>query len=190
MKSVIVNFTLFCLLMTSCAQKIQSQQTINDRAKDAILAIKNRDMKKLSLLAHPVRGIRFSPYSYVDFKNDIVITANPLIDIFGYEKKYTWGAYHGSGEPIELTFKEYFTQFIYDKDFANAKMISYNAIVVRGNTQNNISDVYPGSIFIEYHFPGYDPRYEGMDWKSLRLVFEEKDSVWYLIAIVHDQWTI
>ncbi|HJZ23064.1 MAG TPA: hypothetical protein VJ201_01270 [Candidatus Babeliales bacterium] len=147
-------------------------------------------MEKLSVIAHPVKGIRFSPYSFVDISNDIVITANPLVDIFDDEKKYLWGAYDGSGEPIELTFNEYFTQFIYDKDFANAKMVSYNASIVKGNRKNNIHEVYPNSTFVEYHFPGYDPKYEGMDWKSLRLVFEEKDNVWYLIAIVHDQWTI
>jgi hypothetical protein len=29
-----------------------------------------------------------------------------------------------------------------------------------------------------------------MDWQSLRLVFEETAGNWYLVGIVHDQWTI
>jgi hypothetical protein len=29
-----------------------------------------------------------------------------------------------------------------------------------------------------------------MDWRSLRLVFEEQGGSWYLVGIVHDQWTI
>jgi (p)ppGpp synthase/HD superfamily hydrolase len=29
-----------------------------------------------------------------------------------------------------------------------------------------------------------------MDWRSLRLVFEKKDDIWYIVGIIHDQWTI
>jgi (p)ppGpp synthase/HD superfamily hydrolase len=29
-----------------------------------------------------------------------------------------------------------------------------------------------------------------MDWRSLRLVFEKKNDIWYLVGIIHDQWTI
>jgi len=239
MTSKIINYTLACLLITSCqlggqdinkesssqvredtsiaevlsiqgtsektdqptpnpshregrtnAQKSHSQQVITDRANDAILAIKNRDMAKLSALVYPDEGIRFSPYSYVDVKNDIVIPVTRLENIFDDVTNYTWGTYAGSGELIELSFTEYFKRFIYDQDFANAEEIGYNKIIGKGNLQNNILEAYPGSIFVEYHFPGFDPKYEGMDWKSLRLVFQEYDSTLYLIAIIHDQWTI
>lgn len=44
--------------------------------------------------------------------------------------------------------------------------------------------------YVEYHFPGFEKKYEGKDWKSLRLVFEKKNDRWYLVGIVHDQWTI
>jgi len=26
---------------------------------------------------------------------------------------------------------------------------------------------------VEYHFPGIDPQYGGLDWRSLRLVFQQ-----------------
>jgi hypothetical protein len=42
---------------------------------------------------------------------------------------------------------------------------------------------------VEYYFPGFDPQYEGMDWRSLRLIFLQDNDVWYLAGIVHDQWT-
>jgi hypothetical protein len=29
-----------------------------------------------------------------------------------------------------------------------------------------------------------------MDWRSLRLFLEQKDGTWYLVGIVHGQWTI
>jgi len=43
---------------------------------------------------------------------------------------------------------------------------------------------------VEYHFPGFDKKYEGMDWASLRLVLIEAKDGWKLVGIVHDQWTI
>jgi hypothetical protein len=29
-----------------------------------------------------------------------------------------------------------------------------------------------------------------MDWESLRLVFVQEDGAWWLVGIVHDEWTI
>jgi hypothetical protein len=29
-----------------------------------------------------------------------------------------------------------------------------------------------------------------MDWESLRLVFQEEGGVWYLVGVIHDEWTI
>jgi len=43
---------------------------------------------------------------------------------------------------------------------------------------------------VEYHFPGIDPQYGGLDWRSLRLVFQQSGGEWYLVGIIHDQWTI
>ena len=63
-------------------------------------------------------------------------------------------------------------------------------LIGKGNTLNNIAQVYPNGEFVEFHFTGFDTQYEGMDWTSLRLVFEENNGTWFLIGIVHDQWTI
>lgn len=168
----------------------EAKQIIAKRANDVVLTFKNTDMKKLSHFIHPDKGVRFSPYSYVDLENDLVFTAIQIRNIFADTTKYIWGVYDATGYPIELTFVEYFKQFIYDQDFAKAKEIGYNRIIGKGNTINNNFEVYPGTIIVEFHFPGFDPKYQGIDWKSLRLVFEEKDGIWYLVGIIHDQWTI
>lgn len=168
----------------------EAKAIIQDRAEEVILAIKNQDSSKLAKFAHPNLGVRFSPYSYVDKNNDLVFTASQLQNIFSDSTKYKWGVYDGSGFPIELTFEEYYNQFIYDQDYINAEKIGYNEIIGRGNTLNNNFEIYPNAIILEFHFSGFDPKYSGMDWSSLRLVFEQNDSVWYLVGIIHDQWTI
>jgi hypothetical protein len=44
-------------------------------------------------------------------------------------------------------------------------------------------------MIVEYYFPGFDPQYGGMDWRSLRLVFSDHGGTWYLAGIIHDEWT-
>lgn len=169
---------------------LEAQKIIEDETIEVILAIKNKDMDKLSTFINPGKGARFSPYSHVNIDNDLIFTADQIKNISKDKTKYTWGIYDGSGLPIELTSEDYFKKFVYDQDFANAKEIGYNQILGKGNMINNEFEVYPNSIIVEYYFPGFDPKYEGMDWESLRLVYEEKDNTWYLTGIVHDQWTI
>ena len=41
---------------------------------------------------------------------------------------------------------------------------------------DNSHDFYPNSIIVEYYLPGTDPSSGGMDWQSLRLVFQSFES--------------
>ena len=168
----------------------KKSESIITKSNNVLLAIKNKDMEKLSTYVHPDKGLIFTPYAYVDPKKDIVFTANSVKGLLQDNKKYSWGAYDGTGDPIELTFNDYYNKFIYDVDFTNAVIIGNNHRIGQGNSLNNIEQVFPSAVFIEYHFPGFEKQYEGMDWRSLRLVFEKKNDIWYLIAIIHDQWTI
>src|SRR5262249_16631943 len=140
------------------------------RATEAVTAIKNKDMKKLSTLVHPVKGVRFSPYAFVDTKNNRILTASQLGNALNDKNKYIWGNFDGSGDPIEMTFTEYLDRFIYDKDYAGTDRIGYNQFFGRGNTKNNAFEVYTNAVIVEYHIPGIDPKFGGLDWGSLRLV--------------------
>ncbi|MGE5560728.1 MAG: hypothetical protein ACM3XN_06700 [Chloroflexota bacterium] len=170
----------------------ESRQAVLDKANLAVKYLRDKDMKSLADLVHPDKGVRFSPYGYIhgDDKGDLVFTANQLSGLYADPTVYRWGSYDGSGDPIDLTFERYFVRFVYDRDFATAPKIGYDEVIGKGNTLINIDQVYPDAVFVEYHFPGTDPQYGGMDWRSLRLIFENKGGVWYLVGIVHDEWTI
>jgi hypothetical protein len=168
----------------------QTKKIIEARASETILAIKNKDAEKISKIIHPEKGVRFSPYQNVNKERDMVFSASQFLSFFKNKEKYLWGVYDGSGLPINLTPSEYYNKFIYNADFVSAPEVSYNRIIGKGNIINNVFESYPGAIVVEYHFSGFDPQYEGMDWSSLELVFEEKDAGWYLTGIVHGQWTI
>jgi len=166
----------------------EAKVKIGNRASEVIATIKNSDFTKLATYVHPQKGVRFSPYGYVSTQSNLVFSADKIKNVTTDQTKYVWGGYDGSGFPMELTFEEYFKSYVYSHDFANATEISYNRSVGSGNTLNNILVAYPNGTFVEYRFPGL--KYGGMDWQSLRLIFEELNGTWYLVGVVHAQWTI
>jgi len=159
-------------------------------ALDVVEIIKNKDMNELSSYIHPTKGIRFSPYDFIDLPSDQVFTVDQITGLMVDTQIYSWGSYDGSGEPINLSFSDYYKQFVYEEDFVNPNLIGNNVAIGKGNTVNNIEEAYPTGEFVEFHFTGIDPKYEGIDWRSLKVVFEDVNGIWYLVGIVHGQWTI
>jgi hypothetical protein len=166
------------------------QAELEEIGQEVVEILRERDLRSLTNWIDPVHGIRFSPYSYMNKETDLVFTPDTL-PTFQDKSKLTWGTSDGSGEPIELTFRDYFERFVYNKDFADAPNISVNKIMGIGNVEFNGAALYPGASYVEFHFPGFDKQFEGMDWQSLVLVFvPQEDDRWKLAAIVHGQWTI
>lgn len=177
-------------IKTADSKAETTEKEIYGLGNKVLTALKEKDMEALSSLIHPDKGVRFSPYTYVEVEKDIILSAEQIKTSLDSEKLYIWGAYDGIGEPIELTFGEYLEKFVYNQDFINADEVLYDQYSQRGNTINNVFEAYTDAHVLEYHFRGFDPNYEGMDWESLKLVFEQNDGHWYLTGIVHDQWTI
>jgi hypothetical protein len=163
-------------------------QIVLERAEQVIASLKDKDLTSLSGYIHPQLGLRFSPYASVK-DTDQVFPADKIAALMADTTGYTWGAFDGSGAPIDLTFTDYFSKFIYDVDFANAPQLAINHRLGVSTTIDNSAEFYPGAMMVEYYFPGFDPQYAGMDWRSLRLVFMEDNNTWYLVGIIHDQWT-
>lgn len=160
-----------------------------DQAVTIIQSIEAKDFTAVAQFAHPSKGVRFSPYTYVR-DTDIVFQKDELAQATTDPTVYTWGGFDGSGEPIDMTFADYYERFIYDAPFAWPHTIGFNQFIGWSNTLNNIEEYYPESQFIEYYFPGFDEELGGLDWRGLRLIFEEESGEWYLVGIVHTEWTI
>ncbi|HMR90952.1 MAG TPA: hypothetical protein PKC69_01505 [Chitinophagaceae bacterium] len=152
--------------------------------------LKNKNFAQLAAQVHPAKGVRFSPYGYIDVAGHKILKAAELRNPDQLPEKINWGVYDGSGDPIEAGIQFYFDRFVYDKDFLKAEKKAVNQFLGSGNSLNNLKEVYPGCDFVEFYFPGFDPKYEGMDWVTLRLVFQTEKNSTYLVGIVHDQWTI
>lgn len=165
--------------------------TAKEAAATVMRALQAGNMNTLAAWAHPEKGVRFSPYAYVNTKTDLVFTREQLEALMDDSEKRTWGTFAGSGELIEKTYAEYHKQFVYDADFDNDAEIAVNKRLGQSTTLDNLNEVYPKEShdFVEYYIKGIDPAVEGMDWRSLRLVFEKIGQDHALVGIIHDQWT-
>jgi hypothetical protein len=162
-----------------------------ERAARAIVELlRDRDFEALAGLVDPATGVRFSPYAYVEPDRDRTLSAAELEAGATDPTIRHWGELDGSGDLIDMTIRQYFDRFVYDVDFANAEEVGYDREIGRGNTINNAVEVYPQSTIVEFHFSGFNPDFDGMDWRSLRLVLRPVGGAWYLEGIIHDQWTI
>lgn len=168
----------------------EAQRLVGARAAETLAALKRRDGAALSALAHPTKGVRFTPYPFVSTARDVVLTRADLTNAYADTKTRTWGITDGKGDPITLTFSDYNTRYIYSRDFATAAKTSFNKPIGSGNSIDNTADVYPNAVLFEAYDPGPDPAMESFRWQSLRLLFEDVGGTWFLVGVVHGEWTI
>lgn len=165
--------------------------TVSEAATTVMRSLKNGDMSQIAAWAHAEKGVRFSPYAYVDTKTDLVFKQDELEGLMKDPTERVWRTFAGSGEVIEMPYAEYHKQFVYDADFLEDAEISVNKVLGESTTVNNLNEVYSADQydFVDYYIKGTDPGADGMDWRSLRLVFEKIGPDHALVGIVHDQWT-
>lgn len=168
-----------------------AKRVIEKRASEAIGVIKNKDFQHLSRLTHPDKGLIFSPYPFVSGREK-PLSKKELRNLSLEDKAiFQVVPQEGSGDDVNYSLADYFKRFVYGRDFAQAPKVSYNEHLSEGNCSIDLDEKLPGSIIVEYYFPGFDPKRDGMDWESLFLAFEKADDGnWYLVDIAHDSWCI
>jgi hypothetical protein len=158
-------------------------------AQTVIEMLEVNDMTGVASFVDPTLGLRFSPYSVIDLVNDLVFTPAQVSTLWTDPTLYTWGTHASSGDPITMLYSGYHGEYVYDQNYSSPHMIGNNVIIGTGNMINTVVSAYPTASFVEYHFTGFNPSYSGMDWVSVRLIFENISGVWKLIGIEHDAWT-
>ncbi|MBC7960812.1 MAG: hypothetical protein H7X94_13215 [Vallitaleaceae bacterium] len=160
-------------------------------ATEILQLIKDEDYAALSEYVSDDYKLGLSPYSNADFATLVYFTAADVVSIPTTPTIINWGIQDGSGEPILLKPSDYFAEYVYDQDFVAAPNISVDTVIGTGNMIDNTSNAPIVDHFVEFHFPSFDPQYDGMDWESLRLAFKIDGLGDYkLVLIIHDQWTI
>jgi hypothetical protein len=189
------------VLFAACgnSQEVNPEEQLISRAEEAIEALHLGDWQRLSELVHPEHGLLLSPYAYVELDEAVVLSPGEVRAIESDDSLRMFGYTDGEGAPIEKTTKAFITDWLLDRDFTSVQRGQPGEVIGRGNTLNNVPEAFIEESegqrnadrinFVEYHDPGSD-EWEGMDWASLRLVFEYENDDWNLIGIVRDQWTI
>ncbi|MCA0172434.1 hypothetical protein [Bacillus sp. RAR_GA_16] len=203
MTRALIILLLFFSIMIGCAiEKPQdpgvveadrpaSVQSITMKKAYLVLnALKEKDMEEISRFVHPQRGVLFSPFGTVDTKRAQVLMPAQVKELFQVknQKQLEWGTEPGKREPIRLTPEAYFDEYVYHAEFSETELVTYDGTYQKKKGNDNIKAIFPNSHFVEFFVPGAE-EFEGMNWKSLKLVFSIYDQEPYLVGIVHDQWT-
>lgn len=168
----------------------QSEPSVVQAARQVVEAFRAKDGKRVALLVHPEKGVRFSPSAYVDIEHDVVFSSTQVSQFWTDRKTYTWGFAEGTGDAITMTPSEYYGRYIMDRDFSKSSSIRVNNDRARGNTTNNAASVYPHGTRVEYYRePALGEGTPEFDWAALRLVFERSGDSWSLVAVIHDEWS-
>ncbi|MBH0095521.1 hypothetical protein I6E61_03880 [Psychrobacter sp. NZS113] len=166
-----------------------SQQTLRQQALRIQRALANKDFARIANDIHPTRGVRFSMYAYVRPESDKIFSREQ------YEKylqqssiQFTWGEKDGTGDLLITPLPTYLDTWVDSKKF-NSENIRVNELTNNGNSINNLKEIYQRSDVVEFYYKGTE-EYAGIDWRVLRLVFDEYQGKRYLVAIINDQWTV
>lgn len=176
-------------LSVNAQSNSKSDSALLPLTKEILTLIKEGDHEALAEHFHPI-GVRFSPYGDIDTVNDQVFNRERFNKHSMTMNFFNWGSYDGTGDPIRMIIRDYFKRFVYDVDFLNAEKTSLNEFTGKGNTIENIMSVYDGLPFTESYFSGFEENLGGMDWRSLKLVYKEHEGKYYLVGIIHSEWTI
>lgn len=184
--------------MRDSALKLNIQRQISTIPKDSLLkkttieildAAGKNDFAKLAEYIHPDSSLIFSPYGFVR-KDRIQLTKADFIRVSNKDTLIKWGLYDGSGDTIKLTPKNYFAKFAYNRNYLSAEKLSINEKLSSGNSKDNLQEIFPNADFTESYFSGFDPKLNGLDWASLKLIFREHDGKYLLVGWINDRWTI
>lgn len=174
----------------SSPEALTGNEPLITRAIEVAQFIRDRNWSALAGAIHPEKGVRFTPYSWVEPNTDMTFTPEEVAAFGSDSASYMWGYSDGPGEPMYMTPEEYFVRFVFNADYTQAPCLSVNRIMASGNALENVADAYPDGRFVEFYYSGLDPVNEGFDWCALKLVFEAYGNQLMLVGVIHSEWTI
>jgi len=166
-----------------------SKEEVLKKTNDELLqALKTGNYDIFANYIHPQKGVRFSMYAFVGKNEDKHFSKADFEKFHSSKIIFTWGSRDGSGEVYKATLKSYLKDWVFKKDFTKSEY-SLDKFLTGGNSLNNLKEIYPNSDFTENYISGTE-KYGGMDWNTLRFVFEEFKGKFYMVAVINDEWTI
>ena len=163
---------------------------LSARAYEVLENIKDNDFSALSRVAHPQKGVLFSPCATVSPEINKRFLPKQLAAFGTDTNVYIWGVASIDGRPIEMAPLEYINGVVYDRDYIMASTIGINTIIKSGNALENVTEEFPDMRFVDFFVPGYEGgTAEDLSWGILRLGFESDKDEYKLTLILNSSWT-
>ncbi len=156
-----------------------------ETAYQVLSVLKVGDYASLSEWVHPVYGVYLSPSSRIDLNTARWFAPSTMARLGRDQNEYVWGVFVDTGEPISMTAADYFSRFVYDRDYLYAPVLSVNRAARSGSMPENTAEVFPDGQFVDLYIPA-DSAEQG-NWSLLRLVFVDSEDGPKLAAIVHSE---
>jgi hypothetical protein len=167
----------------------EKNPTLIQNSREVLGALAKHDFAKLQTLTSD-SGLTLSMYPNLDLQKIHSIKSN-IANLPKDKTIYLFGYTDGKGDPVNMTTSEFIDKWIYTKDYVNAPQIAVNSTLGGGNSLNSLKKDIGDRDFVAFHFPGFEAKYDGMDWTTIYLVFDHDNTGAYkLRAIAKDNWTI
>lgn len=156
-----------------------AERIISARAGYAATYLQRESFDRLAnKYFHPDKGVHFYPFG-LNTKGH-AFTRKSILDAVDDPTLLHWGDINGA--PIEMSFSEYYKNYIYDLNYDSGSQINFNELYASGKSGLSFAQIeekFPGCIFADYYKQG----------KSLILVFEKAKGrkSWYISAVIHNE---
>lgn len=155
-------------------------------ANNTLQAIKVEDFEKLQNYIHNEKGVVFAYATNIDSYSPVFLKKQ--IGEFGEDNnKYIWGIGTHSDDMLELTVNEYFEKYLYKEDYLNVEKISINNTIGTSNAIDNIEEVFPDCIYVEFYYEGTE-EYGYLDWSSLKVVMEDYNGQLKVVGLINSYY--
>lgn len=155
-------------------------------ANQTLECVKNEDFKNLEKYIHDEKGLVFAYATNIDSHSPVFLK-NQVGEFGNDYNKYVWGIGTHSDELLELTVNEYFEKYLYSEDYLNVEKISINNTIGITNAIDNVEEVFPDCIYIEFYYEGTE-EYDYLDWSSLKVVMEKYDGQLKVVGLVNSYY--
>lgn len=167
-------------------KKFNKEEICKKLNAEILSSLKRNDYKKFAAFIHPLKGIRFSVYGYLN-TDDKHFNFEDFQKYYPTNVKFTWGYEDGSGEIIVMSIKNFLDKWVFKRNFSESKCTF--GYFEKEDTLHGFSTVYGELPFTENYIASSN-QFEYPDWNSLKLVFEEYNGMYYLVGVINDEWRI
>lgn len=184
-------------LSTPQTSLTQHDKKLFNQAQTIYHILIKKQYDKLTPYIHPIKGVRFAMYANttVNWQGQSHPDTNKVFsqkDFCTYLQKskirFTWGQKDGSGDDLVISLPNYLDTWVRADKLRNPVISIKHAQELTHYQGGIVTQAYLGES-VDFLDKGLQ-KWDYMDWRLLRLVFEDYQGQFYLIAIINDEWTV